>query len=158
SLASQRRSQLCQWRGLAYRRRTRDRNLVGVSVNQPILYIVRKAYCVRCTFYAVHIFRFNALLVSELTSIFCYNTRWGMTMSKNKKNTKERALEYKDHRQAKETEQASEQKRPPLRNDQDFIDLVGRRIEEAMRQCAFDNLRGHGKPLNLQRNPFVPAD
>lgn len=37
-------------------------------------------------------------------------------------------------------------------------DLIGQRIEEAMRQGAFDNLRGHGKPLDLRRNPFVPED
>ncbi|MCX6043666.1 MAG: DUF1992 domain-containing protein [Chloroflexi bacterium] len=37
-------------------------------------------------------------------------------------------------------------------------DIVGQRIEEAMRQGMFDNLRGHGKPLDLRRNPFVPEE
>jgi len=37
-------------------------------------------------------------------------------------------------------------------------DIVGQRIEEAMRQGMFDNLRGKGKPLDLRRNPFVPED
>ncbi len=50
----------------------------------------------------------------------------------------------------------------PADNPEDVIessnDLVGQRIEEAMRQGMFDNLRGHGKPLDLRRNPFVPED
>lgn len=39
-----------------------------------------------------------------------------------------------------------------------WTDLVGQRIEEAMRQGYFDNLPGQGKPLNLAKNPFVPED
>lgn len=37
-------------------------------------------------------------------------------------------------------------------------DLAGQRIEEAMRRGEFDNLRGRGKPLQEDRNPFVPED
>ena len=37
-------------------------------------------------------------------------------------------------------------------------DVVSQRIEEAMRDGQFDNLRNKGKPLNLERNPFVPED
>ncbi len=33
--------------------------------------------------------------------------------------------------------------------------LVERKIQEAMAKGAFDNLPGHGKPLNLNQNPYV---
>lgn len=39
-----------------------------------------------------------------------------------------------------------------------WTDLVGQRIEEAMRQGYFDNLPGKGQPLNLESNPFVPTE
>ena len=54
-------------------------------------------------------------------------------------------------------EQAKPSTQPP-RPLETWNDLIGQRIEEAMRHGAFDNLRGHGKPLDLQRNPFVPED
>ncbi len=34
-------------------------------------------------------------------------------------------------------------------------DLVEQRIQEAMRRGDFDNLPGKGKPLRMERNPFV---
>jgi DnaJ family protein C protein 28 len=78
-------------------------------------------------------------------------------MSKIEKNPKKKAIDYKRQRQD-ETPAPEEEKRQSLRNEQDYRDLVGWRVEEAMRAGAFDNLRGKGKPLNLQRNPFVPED
>jgi hypothetical protein len=48
--------------------------------------------------------------------------------------------------------------RPSVRSEAEWVDLVGRRIEEAMRAGAFDNLPGHGKPLHLDREPFIPED
>jgi DnaJ homolog subfamily C member 28 len=57
-----------------------------------------------------------------------------------------------------ELEAQRQAERPRIESEQDFQDLVGRRIEEAMRNGAFENLRGKGKPLNLQRNPFVPEE
>jgi DnaJ family protein C protein 28 len=82
--------------------------------------------------------------------------------NKADKQAKARAQAYKQQRERQEidrdAEPSSEETRPKIRNEQDFQDLVGRRIEEAIRNGAFDNLRGKGKPLNLQRNPFVPED
>jgi len=37
-------------------------------------------------------------------------------------------------------------------------DLVEEKIRKAMEAGAFDNLKGKGKPLNLQENPFEPPD
>ncbi|MEZ4860489.1 MAG: DUF1992 domain-containing protein [Caldilineaceae bacterium] len=49
--------------------------------------------------------------------------------------------------------------REPLpRTEQGWDDLISHRIEEAIRNGAFDNLRGKGKPLQLNINPFVPDD
>ncbi|MEZ4727582.1 MAG: DUF1992 domain-containing protein [Caldilineaceae bacterium] len=44
------------------------------------------------------------------------------------------------------------------RSELAWNDLISHRIEEAIREGAFDNLRGKGKPLSFDRNPFVPAD
>jgi hypothetical protein len=82
--------------------------------------------------------------------------------NKADKQAKGRAQAYKQQRERHEidrdAEPSPEETHPKIRNEQDFQDLVGRRIEEAIRNGAFDNLRGKGKPLNLQRNPFVPED
>ncbi len=37
-------------------------------------------------------------------------------------------------------------------------DLVGTMIAKAMERGEFDNLEGAGKPLNLEENPFEPAE
>lgn len=42
-----------------------------------------------------------------------------------------------------------------LRGEQEWQDLVERRIQEAMATGAFDNLPGQGKPLDLVRNPYL---
>lgn len=44
------------------------------------------------------------------------------------------------------------------KEESDWTDIVGQRIEQAMREGAFDNLPGRGQPLNLTKNPFVPDD
>jgi len=41
------------------------------------------------------------------------------------------------------------------RGEQEWRDLVERRIQEAMATGAFDNLSGQGKPLDLVRNPYL---
>jgi hypothetical protein len=38
----------------------------------------------------------------------------------------------------------------------EYATLVTKRIEEAMRKGEFDNLAGSGKPMRLEKNPFVP--
>lgn len=94
-------------------------------------------------------------------------------MKKPDKKAKEKAETYKAKlndndsdsslvpgAKAKSEAPAEQTKQPnqPPRPLETWNDLIGQRIEEAMRQGAFDNLRGHGKPLDLQRNPFVPED
>jgi hypothetical protein len=65
---------------------------------------------------------------------------------------RERAQQYRQGKQGEE--QAGNPPKP--KSEAEWRDLVARRIEEAMQQGEFDNLRGQGKPLNLQRNPHVP--
>lgn len=38
----------------------------------------------------------------------------------------------------------------------EWSEIMDELIEEAMRDGAFDNLPGHGKPLRLSKNPFAP--
>ncbi|MBX3014653.1 MAG: DUF1992 domain-containing protein [Caldilineaceae bacterium] len=87
----------------------------------------------------------------------------------NKNELKEKATEYqKVHPQsaapnegqapaaaAPETEPA---KSPTTRSEAAWNDLISHRIEEATRNGAFDNLPNKGKPLPLDRNPYVPED
>ena len=42
--------------------------------------------------------------------------------------------------------------------ENEWQDFVSQAIEEAMREGAFDNLPGKGKPLNLNENPNEPPD
>lgn len=42
-----------------------------------------------------------------------------------------------------------------VHNEEDWRDLVERRIQEAMAAGVFENLPGVGKPLNLGRNPYL---
>jgi DnaJ family protein C protein 28 len=42
------------------------------------------------------------------------------------------------------------------RDESEWTDIVGQRIEQAIREGAFDNLPGRGQPLNFNKNPFVP--
>ncbi len=84
-----------------------------------------------------------------------------MSESKRAQEARERAEEYKA-RYGRPQETTRETEQPPgLRTPHDldhWNDIVGQRIEEAMRQGYFDNLAGHGKPLDLSKNPFVPDD
>jgi hypothetical protein len=81
---------------------------------------------------------------------------------------------------AKSASQASEEERlraarekaaeyrnpkPPVPDDGDRVhaieewaDLVTKRIDEAMRRGDFDKLSGHGKPMRVDKDPFVPED
>jgi hypothetical protein len=66
---------------------------------------------------------------------------------------REKAAEYTENQVA-----GPAQAEKSIRSLEAWADIVGQRIEEAMRQGAFDNLPGHGKPLNLQSHPFTPVD
>lgn len=75
------------------------------------------------------------------------------------KDALERARSYRTRKTEEgalvEAESAAEKAERAM---QQWSDAVGQRIEEAMRAGQFDNLRNKGKPLKLERNPFVPAD
>ena len=43
------------------------------------------------------------------------------------------------------------------RNEEERQALVEHRIQEAMKNGAFDNLPGKGKPLNLNRSPYLDS-
>lgn len=87
-------------------------------------------------------------------------------MSKQELKAKEKATEYQEQKQAPAQSQspeetAGDQKKaapPGPRSEAAWNDLISHRIDEAVRNGAFDNLRGKGKPLPLDRNPYVPED
>ena len=68
-------------------------------------------------------------------------------------NPQERAQEYKEQ-QAPELPPQERGRRTP----EQWRDLVSQRIEEAMRDGAFDNLRNKGKPIDPQPDPLTPTD
>ena len=88
-------------------------------------------------------------------------------MGKSELNAKEKATEYRDQQQdgaagqktegqKVEEQKTEEQKAPGPRSEAAWNDLISHRIDEAMRNGAFDNLRNKGKPLSIERNPYVP--
>jgi hypothetical protein len=50
------------------------------------------------------------------------------------------------------------EKRRPIPRLGDWSDVMDELIEEAMRDGAFDDLPGRGKPLRLSKNPFAPEE
>ncbi|MEZ4708801.1 MAG: DUF1992 domain-containing protein [Caldilineaceae bacterium] len=75
-------------------------------------------------------------------------------MSQEQQKPAEKATEYK----SEESKSTKTPARSQPKSLQHWNDLVSGRIEEAMQQGAFDNLPGHGKPLNLRRNPYTPEE
>jgi hypothetical protein len=85
-------------------------------------------------------------------------------MKEDELKAKEKAAEYKGQNkksgpssEAQDSETQSPAPGAP-RSEMAWNDLISHRIEEANRNGSFDNLRGKGKPLPIDRNPFVPAD
>ncbi|MCE7988139.1 MAG: DUF1992 domain-containing protein [Caldilinea sp. CFX5] len=78
-------------------------------------------------------------------------------MGKSELKAKEKAAEYREQKQEPSKEQKLEEQKPPgPRSEAAWNDLISHRIDEAMRNGAFDNLRNKGKPLLIERNPYVP--
>ncbi len=48
--------------------------------------------------------------------------------------------------------------RPARRTPEQWNDLISQRIEEAMRDGQFDNLRGKGRPINPAPEPHIPPE
>jgi len=90
-------------------------------------------------------------------------------MNKGEWKAKEKAVEYREDQSKPahsptgpnpadaETESQPATPAPP-RSESGWNDLISHRIEEALRNGAFDNLPNKGKPLPLERNPYVPED
>ncbi len=85
-------------------------------------------------------------------------------MSKSELQAKEKAAEYREQKQEPVKEQKTEDQKPEEpkapgpRTEAAWNDLISHRIDEAMRNGAFDNLRNKGKPLSIERNPYVPQE
>jgi len=93
-------------------------------------------------------------------------------MKQMPKKSKERANEYKSSTQepqspssasdaentGKSTKRPADENPERTKSMKEWHDLVNQRIDEAQQQGAFENLRGHGKPLDLRRNPYAPED
>jgi hypothetical protein len=76
-----------------------------------------------------------------------------------------KAREEERLRAAREKAAEYRNPKPPIPNDEDKVhaieewaDLVTKRIDEAMRRGDFDRLSGHGKPMRVDKDPFVPED
>jgi hypothetical protein len=54
-------------------------------------------------------------------------------------------------------EEQNEETRRRIPLPREWSDVIDQLIEDAMRQGAFDNLPGHGKPLRLFKNPYAPG-
>jgi DnaJ family protein C protein 28 len=68
----------------------------------------------------------------------------------------DKAADYHKDKKEEGGAETTEKDAPVLMTE--WSDLVSQRIEDAMRRGAFDNLAGKGKPLDLEQNPFVPAN
>jgi hypothetical protein len=75
-------------------------------------------------------------------------------MTEPPRDARQRAEEYKEQKESSESAKPAPAKAP--KSEAQWRDAVSQAIEEAMRQGEFDNLRGRGKPLNLDRDPFTP--
>ncbi len=76
---------------------------------------------------------------------------------KRKKRAKQTRLPRKpDYRPQDKEENRPEQRRNKTLDE--WQGIVNDRIGEAIQSGAFDDLPGKGKPQNLGRNPFEPAD
>ncbi len=85
----------------------------------------------------------------------------------NLSDTKAKVTSYQEEKIDATTPPSTPTSEPPQeqetasavpRSETEWNDLISHRIEEAMRNGAFDNLRNKGKPLPTTRNPFVPED
>ena len=78
----------------------------------------------------------------------------------NTKDSEHRSEEYRTEPPPEQAQGAEQPAKAPAakRTPQDWDTLVNQRIEEAMRNGAFDNLRNKGKPLDASPDPHVPPD
>ncbi len=90
-----------------------------------------------------------------------------MNSESRNQNPQEKAQAYVDRKHEDGPESAGQRSAAPEENPskssrrrtpEQWHDLVSQRIEEAMRNGAFENLPGTGKPLDIRPEPFVPTD
>ncbi len=77
--------------------------------------------------------------------------------NKAEQNAAEGKIEGKAVENPEETPAEQTANSPLPRTEAAWNDLISHRIDEAMRNGAFDNLRNKGKPLTIDQNPFVPV-
>lgn len=78
-------------------------------------------------------------------------------MSDSNPDSRAKAESYRQG-ETGEPDNAQPDRPPPRRSPEQWSDLISQRIEEAMRDGQFDNLRGKGKPLNPSPDPHIPPD
>lgn len=72
-----------------------------------------------------------------------------------KKTHRQHLQKIDEKRQEHQLPDDAKKTKPRPSNEEERRYLVERKIQEAMANGAFDNLPGHGKPLNLNRNPYM---
>jgi DnaJ family protein C protein 28 len=86
------------------------------------------------------------------------DTDWGSARQRRLRSAVDRANEYHEATERSGIELEEDNDHDTVRPMEEWGDLVSQRIEDAVRQGLFDGLSGHGKPLDLDRDPFVPED
>ncbi len=76
-------------------------------------------------------------------------------MTNEKEDARNRASEYKQGQPPADSPHTPKKGAKSL---EQWATAANEAIEEAMKQGSFDNLSGKGKPLNLNKDPFAPAD
>jgi DnaJ family protein C protein 28 len=77
-----------------------------------------------------------------------------MTSAKQKKR-QQQLNQLKEKLEEHQLAQETSEQPTPTKRAQERADLIEQRIQEAMANGEFDNLRGKGKPLAFASNPYV---
>lgn len=78
-----------------------------------------------------------------------------MNSSKNKKLQQERLSRLKENLEDRRQPAQESSEATRARREQERADLIEQRIQVAMENGEFDNLRGRGKPLSFNTNPYL---
>ncbi len=73
----------------------------------------------------------------------------------NRENRQQQLRRLKRELEERQLPEETQTKPNPSRREQDRADLIEQRIQEALANGEFDNLRGKGKPLQFNGNPYL---
>ena len=76
-------------------------------------------------------------------------------MSRAKRHQQERLQRLKREMEERQLPEQESAEAARARREQERADLIERRIQEAMANGDFDNLRGHGQPFRFNTNPYM---